>query len=276
MGQGTPFVPQFHRDSRSGPRDSDVALLLDLVDTSEPAFRHIARALKEMRDAGVTLDEAAVSIAVKIGRSRHNQTGWERRHTAPGHQGIVYYIRRSDLIKIGTTADPFERFASLMPDEILAFEPGGPDEEAARHAQFASCRVNARREYFRPASRLMKHIDEVREQHGDPDPYWPTTANLHVRGYIRRRSAERRLAALPEPGGELVIAIEGARRLGIDPSTVTRWVERGRLAPAGRNASNRRVFYLDQMRYLAELGQEWKDARSGCVYGPSEVRSCQA
>src|SRR5690349_15381919 len=124
-----------------------MAPLLALVDTNDPAFEVIAEVLSEMRSAGVALDEAIIMAAVKLGRYRHReatQPGWQKRHAQPVRRSIVYYIRRGDLIKIGTTATPQRRFKALMPDEILAFEPGGVDQEAARHRQFHTARVDRR------------------------------------------------------------------------------------------------------------------------------------
>ena|ERR1700722_17507603 len=96
-----------------------------------------------------------------------------------GADSIVYYIRRGQVIKIGTTVDPAGRFTSLMPDEILAFEPGTAEVEKLRHRQFQHLRCQG--EHFSAEPELMEHVRELRQTHGDPDPSWPTVASLGVK-----------------------------------------------------------------------------------------------
>ena len=72
-------------------------------------------------------------------------------------QGIVYYIRRGGLIKIGYTARFVNRMRALAPDELLAVEPGNLRLEAGRHQQFAAFRVEGR-EWFAPEPELLAHI----------------------------------------------------------------------------------------------------------------------
>ena len=50
---------------------------------------------------------------------------------------VVYYLRYRDRIKIGTSANPRQRLASIRHDELLAFERGNRLTEQRRHAQFA-------------------------------------------------------------------------------------------------------------------------------------------
>lgn len=78
----------------------------------------------------------------------------------------VYYIRIGDVIKIGTTGDFRGRMASLVPDEVLAVEPGDMTVERERQRQFVHLRVKGER--FRPEPDLLAHIQQVRELHGDP------------------------------------------------------------------------------------------------------------
>lgn len=72
--------------------------------------------------------------------------------------GVVYYVRMGDHIKIGTTRDLPGRLHGLYLTEadLLATEPGGRDQELARHHEFADERV--RRELFEPSDRLLAHI----------------------------------------------------------------------------------------------------------------------
>lgn len=89
---------------------------------------------------------------------------------------VVYYIRWADRVKIGTSANPQQRLATLWHDEILAFEPGGRDLEQARHTQFADLREGG--EWFSADPRLLQHAAALSQ--GD-DPWhayarWVSTA----------------------------------------------------------------------------------------------------
>lgn len=255
MGQGNAFTPQSIKDQRAGVRRS-VAPLLAMVDTEDPAFKQIAAALQSMKTAGVELDEAAIAIAVKLGQQQHRDSlpdSWRKRHNTPERQSIVYYIRRAALIKIGTTVRPYERFSSLLPDSILAFEPGGPDLEAQRHRQFTWCRVAKKGEYFRPAPGLLAHIEVILAEHGAPDPTWPSVTTLGQGTARTRRRPE-----LPDPtSGEVATASEGAKLLGMNKSTVAGWAHRGLIQPAGENERGYPVYHVEHMRFLIERNRRW-------------------
>lgn len=77
---------------------------------------------------------------------------------------VVYFIRRADLIKIGYTADFALRMAALLPDDILAVEPGDRELEQRRHRQFHKSRVSG--EWFRPTAALGTLIRELQDAHG--------------------------------------------------------------------------------------------------------------
>lgn len=101
---------------------------------------------------------------------------------------IVYYIRRGQAIKIGSTTNPMTRFTVLMPDEILAFEPGATTEERKRHRQFQHLRCFG--EHFKPDPELLEHALDLRRIHGDPDPAWPTVAILERAPVSPKRPAK--------------------------------------------------------------------------------------
>ena len=179
---GNPFILQQFRDADAGPRPSFLELL-DLIDMDDPTWPATAAVLREMAEAGVEIDKAALAIASKLGAHRLANLDEVKIHDGeiprdPWGQAaigsIVYYIRRGPVIKIGWTGGAWARFLDLLPDEILAFEPGGVKEETYRHRQFAHLRC--RNEYFQPAPELMEHIRLTREAHGDPHPDWPTIA----------------------------------------------------------------------------------------------------
>jgi hypothetical protein len=80
---------------------------------------------------------------------------------------VVYYLRFRDRIKIGTTANPRQRFAALRFDELLAFERGGRQLEQRRHAQFAEHRGPGT-EWFESHDALVAHVDALRAGVDDP------------------------------------------------------------------------------------------------------------
>lgn len=83
-------------------------------------------------------------------------------------QGVIYYIRWADRIKIGTTMNLAQRLKGLYYDELLATEPGTYSREAARHEQFASALVEGQREWFHSTPELLDHIALTRKKYGDP------------------------------------------------------------------------------------------------------------
>ena len=80
---------------------------------------------------------------------------------------VVYYIRYRDQIKIGTSANPRLRLASLPHDEVLAFERGGRLLEQRRHAEFAQHRFPGT-EWFAVHDALLAHVAEVAAGVDDP------------------------------------------------------------------------------------------------------------
>jgi hypothetical protein len=232
-------------DGDSGLRPSHQALL-QLIDMTDPSWPHTAAVLREMKDAGVEIGETALAIAAKIGAHRFAITAPMRRRRPAHHQAtltgtsdsIVYYISRGELIKIGTTADPVMRFGDLMPDKILAFEPGDDEQENLRHRQFDHLRC--RGEHFRRAPELMEHIRQIRRLHGDPDPSWPSAAT----------SPARFTGLPPLISHELVTAAEARKRFGIDASTVSKWVSHGLITPAERGEHGRHLFYAEHLAAL--------------------------
>lgn len=79
---------------------------------------------------------------------------------------VVYYLRFADRIKIGTTANPRQRFGQLRFDELLAFERGDRRVERRRHEQFAAVRLGG--EWFAAAPALVSHVESIAAGHPDP------------------------------------------------------------------------------------------------------------
>lgn len=156
-----------------------VPRLSALVDPHDPAFDSIVAVLTDMIGSGVEMTPETVTAAVKMGRQRHER---EERpvefepeaRTSLVTGPVVYYVRRGNLIKIGTTRQLRQRMNSLMPDEILALEPGDQTTEASRHRQFAALREDPRGEHFFPGAALLEHVARVRSRHGAPPAGLPS------------------------------------------------------------------------------------------------------
>src|SRR5690554_6020759 len=82
---------------------------------------------------------------------------------------VVYFARTKDnLVKIGHTADLERRVHKIGPWScLLAFIPGDYDDEQEMHRRFREYRARGY-EYYYPASELLDHVDEIRDQMGVP------------------------------------------------------------------------------------------------------------
>lgn len=240
------FVPDSVKDAGTVGVRPSMQAVLELVDTSDPAWPGIVGVLREFKEADVELDAAATATAVKLGRQR-----WKTatRPAEPFQAGlavnadeIVYYLRRGEVIKIGTTKDPHKRFTTLMPDEILAFEPGSYELETARHGQFDHLRIRPRSEYFRDEPELREHIKITLAMYGPPDPSWPTAAVA-----VRCLPGWPTLAAR---SAEAMTAAEAEDELGIKRGTIYAWHRRNRIDSVGRDHTGQLLFNRDHLAQM--------------------------
>jgi hypothetical protein len=122
----------------------------------QPA-RPIARACPSCGVAALKVTVTGMSATCEacgsVWRPGHNDHLKAKRDS-----GVVYYIRFSDRVKIGTTTNLPQRLAGLPHDELLATEPGGPKVELRRHQQFADTQVPGQREWFFQSPELSAHI----------------------------------------------------------------------------------------------------------------------
>lgn len=89
------------------------------------------------------------------------------RELPPPRVNVVYYLGYEDRIKIGTTANPRQRFSAIWHDELLALERGDRATERRRHEQFAAERF-AGTEWFRRSPELLAHVAFLAEGVSDP------------------------------------------------------------------------------------------------------------
>lgn len=190
MAQGRPLIPQHEKRAVQGPWTK----YLKYIERDDPAKLQILYTFRDLELADVPITAEAAEIAVKLGRLLHERNMQQRaeqeqqlEETRAANDaslafqkliddqpdGVVYYVRRGNLIKIGTTRAFTARMRSLMPDEILAIEPGSYSLENRRHQQFAEHRYGrdqrgTNSEYFHQNEQLLLHIKAVRERHGVP------------------------------------------------------------------------------------------------------------
>ncbi|MGW6395420.1 GIY-YIG nuclease family protein [Streptomyces sp. NPDC055103] len=158
-----------------------------LIDQDDPALREILQALFDLSGGlgNVTdPDEDTVRMAIRLGHARYDrmQAGVEPprgRSARERVDGQVYYIRRGPLVKIGTTVDLYGRMAALLPEEVLAVEPGSHAKETERHRQFVALRVPGQREWFYAGRELQDHVEEVLDTYGPPPSDLPTLPSDH-------------------------------------------------------------------------------------------------
>lgn len=193
MVQGRPYIPQHEQQHRAvqGPWTK----YLKYFDRDDPAKMSILYAFRDLELTGISVTPETAEIAVKLGRLQHERHEEKRAEEAQHLEeiraanaastafakvlsdhpdGVVYYVRRGDLIKIGTTKSFLNRMRNLMPDEILAIEPGSYSLENQRHQQFEEQRLGrdqrgTKSEYFHQSRALIDHIRRLRVEHGIPD-----------------------------------------------------------------------------------------------------------
>jgi hypothetical protein len=166
-----------------------VSLCRDHLD----GYRAVLDLIRDAEKAASVIDEAYEIERNELRRPDRDWTAMEaRRIKLYAGQSVVYYVRIGDLIKIGTTVNMKARMGALVPDEILATEPGDQNLEAMRHKQFAGLRVKGER--FRDVPELRNHIAMIRDHFGPPQ----------MTGYIRENGTRVRartwdLKPEPEP-----------------------------------------------------------------------------
>lgn len=155
--------------------------------TSDPAFQFFLEVVVEWRTADVEFNADLTAAAVQVARLRAQKAAKERADRAvrearaaelavippPGafgdaKGGVVYYARRGNWVKIGTTTNLRARMQDVMPDEVMAVEPGSYRLERELHYAFADIRLDSSCEYFRLTDKLRDHIATVLERCGPP------------------------------------------------------------------------------------------------------------
>lgn len=180
-----PYVP---KGVKGGSNWVGVPGARHIPPSSDPVFPHFTSIIADWMQAGVEMSEEYIVAAVKLATAQvdraRERAETEARQEAkladaranvppPGTYGddpggVVYYIRRSIYVKIGTTTRLRNRMRDLMPDEVLAVEPGSFRREGELHQRFAHLRLHPNCEYFLLDEELQAHIDAVLAEVGPP------------------------------------------------------------------------------------------------------------
>lgn len=139
----------------------------------------------------------------------------------------------------------------LRPDELLAVEPGNIPLETGRHLQFAEHRVldgAEGREWYRPASELLEHIDRMAAMYEAPP--LPSFRPPPVPQVPVQRD--------PVPDSELAaIAFRALRgEVNLDELDVEALIAVGRVAVRGRELVHHATVTLNQRGVtFAQIGE---------------------
>jgi hypothetical protein len=148
---------------RESMKDYGVSLCRDHLEGYCGVLKTIAQGEKAAETVTKAIESEMNEGRMVFPDPTEEDTERERMYAA---QSVVYYIRIGDVIKIGTTKNMKARMSQLIPDEILATEPGSGELENMRHKQFRHLRVRGER--FRPEDDLLSHIRMILEHYGPP------------------------------------------------------------------------------------------------------------
>lgn len=157
------------------PIRESVQFALPLCKEHYDAYMEALDLLRRLEKAEETINTAFEIEHNELKLLRPDPAEIERKKRERQEHAVVYYVRLRDTIKIGYTSDMRGRMASLLPDELLAMEPGGEALERMRHRQFAHIKIRGER--FEIAADLLAHVEMLRGHFGKPVrrriPYGP-------------------------------------------------------------------------------------------------------
>ena len=126
------------------------------VPEEQPKSQHkdIFAALRHYAETGEVPDVSELRAMADAERAARERKAMAAQ--AYNAQALIYYFRVGNRIKIGWTRNLAQRIATLMPEEVLATEPGLQRLETTRHHQFAQYRIT--REWFKDCPAIREHI----------------------------------------------------------------------------------------------------------------------
>lgn len=158
--------PIDHRYCRYTDDRKDLCDSPAIGDTSEISMciRHTMMVYRLMtsNDLFMEFRDFKVSPEQRARINARNELRNQERLEKAARDGVIYYLRFGDRIKIGTTTHLNARLSSVPHDELLATEPGDHRLETLRHRQFKHCRVH--REWFDGTDEsLLRHVAMLRD-----------------------------------------------------------------------------------------------------------------
>lgn len=248
-----------------------------------PAFTYIAEYLNHARALGLDLsDPETVRRAINAGVSAFNaitdrtvvsqlyselDIKDDRATYGRAHRPIVYYMRMSELVKIGTTTNIHVRLKVVGAQGVMAVEPGGRRLEAERHEQFAHLRSHG--EWFLLSDVLGIHIAEARRRFevgaGQTVEQW---LNEHQYPYRRGRApgTAQRVAHVVVPPTQPIDGLLCTRdviaAIGVSRALFAYWRKMDKIHPALRDDAGRPFYRLaDAQRVDREMRQSPRSSR---------------
>jgi hypothetical protein len=180
--------------------------------------------VQQVRDIKKEADSSILDVkSEQLRKLRLQQHDEDERAKILHAQSVVYYLALRDHIKIGVTTNMKARMMALMPDAVLATEPGDRRLEKRRHMQFKHLRGTIGAEYFSVHPELLTHIELVLAEQGPPMiTGYPTYDRWHLGEHM------------------LVPAKTAAHLAGVPIRTMYEWIREERLTvtrPKGKRGA---------------------------------------
>jgi hypothetical protein len=122
---------------------------------------HAIKVFVELRDRLASVKNDPVVYLSRMFDMLDDERAREAKHNPT--DGLVYYVAIGEHIKIGFSRDVRQRMRQYPPHrKLLAVEPGSMTLEHQRLREFAEY-LDSGNEWFRMGSRLMDHIQGLRE-----------------------------------------------------------------------------------------------------------------
>lgn len=167
-------------------------LLVEAIKSSGGATGRIQFLLAMAQELGFDPDDPDIMHrAILAGHRSVNRelaTLTQYREERLAREPLVYYMRMSQMVKIGFTTHLAARLEVIVPQEVVAVEFGAAKLEKARHRQFAGLRSHG--EWFHLDAKLEQHIRYIRgqfeQQVGQPFGDWLASAAPRYVGRLSR------------------------------------------------------------------------------------------
>lgn len=204
MSEGKPLWPAREPGELEALADPDKRLverfgeramaLWALRDVPGDAWLEAVQITMTLTELGIDhTSEGATARIIKVATQRAaDRIARAERYVDAGpflrHEPVVYYLRMSDRVKIGTSTRLGQRIQDLANSGgVMAVEFGSHPLETQRHHQFAHLRENG--EWFRLTEELAGHVVDARER-------FERDHGLTVDAWLAKHSRQQRRRSL--------------------------------------------------------------------------------